>query len=188
MWTYNLFEALRRLGVKDARQPDLIRDQVMQAMVVGDVSHLTSPVLAPMCWAGGFVTAVAGEFGGFQVQSRGIGGCFIRQFLCSHGSNAPIVWSIDAADPFAADALGTALSNYDMGPSPVQSACKLGSTTVNLGTTRPRIYTGVSTQTLLADGFYIPRGSYFSVQCQIVLQRFDMAALVQDVVAQPTQA
>ncbi|GAJ15004.1 unnamed protein product, partial [marine sediment metagenome] len=137
MWTYNLFEALRRLGVKDARQPDLVRDQVLQALVVGDVSHLASPVLAPMAWVGAQQASVALEYGSFQITSRGIGGCFVRQLIFSRVNTGANVWSIDTVDPLAVDPISTTLTNDDMGPTPVLSSAMIGTSTVTLAATKP---------------------------------------------------
>lgn len=185
MWTYNLFEAMRRLGVKQAKQPDLIRDQVMQALVVGDVSHLTSPLIAPMAWVGGYTGGGVADYASFQVFSRGVGGCLVRQLHFSRAPAAPACMTIEAADPLSADALVQVCDPQEMGPTAIQSVAKIDDSSVSIAANDvPRTYQSQYSVISIVEGLFIPRGHVFTLQVASFSTRIDLSALVQDVVAE----
>ena len=186
-WAYNLHEALRRLGVKDARKPELVDSSVLQAMVVGDVSHLANPLLPPTAWAGAFQGVVAGETGGIQVHARAEGGCFIAQaFLGITGANVRTVFTIDAANPLAADVFANTCTWFNMGPTNVRSVAYYGTSTVGVPANAPHIWCPSTNSVSVLEGIYLPNNYWFTWRSGTVQIAVDTAVLIWEPPVGPT--
>lgn len=180
-WSYRLFEALRRLGVKHAQQPALVEGAVLQAMVVGDVSHLASPVLPPLAWFGGYVAGGGiAQYSGVQVVPICPGGCYVSQLHVSSRALSVFAWSVDQADPLAASPLANTWAAFDMGPAPVSTIVRYGDTTVVPAATIPRLYRNTNQTYGIGDGFYVPPGSILTFLLGVDNTALDIALLVQD--------
>lgn len=81
-------EWVRRLGFKTGDQPP-IGAAITPTLASGDASQLLPTLLAPQGWAGGGLTAAA--YGAVEIQSLGIGGCFVELEL---GPNPPLVGAV----------------------------------------------------------------------------------------------
>jgi hypothetical protein len=188
MWTYNLHEALQRLGVKGANQPDVMREQVMLAMLVGDVSHLASPALAPMALLGGTDAGSVATRASFQVWSRGTGGCWIDQLQLGQDAAGYCSVVISTADPFAPAPLGTACVPQEMGPTPLQSIARIGRSAVVIGAAGvPRIG-NIGDIPCMLSSVYVPRGSILTAQHATLNIDLRAMAIVRDVPVQPAIA
>ena len=182
-WTFNLHEALKRLGVKGAYQHALSEQPVTPALVVGDVSNLSPVLLPPMGWFGGSVTAGgAGQYSGVQVVSMGAGGALVRYFAYRPGANGNLILSIDATNPAAG--MATAVTERQMGPTPVSSIVNKGTSAVSLsGTTYPNWRAGTAQSWLLPDLIFVPRGHFATFQFWPNNNNLEFALVVQDVPA-----
>ena len=186
-WTYNLQEALRRLGIKEEAQPDLNTEQVMAALLVGDVSHLCSPMLAAIAWGGFDTGAIAvNNRASVQVVARAPGGCYVKEVRFSRAASTSIVWQIDDTDPLAVDPVAGTSALQNMGPTDLQSVVRYGESTVSIqANTLPRSRLGQASEVPIIDGFYLTMGKWLTFQVQTTESQLRGALLVQDA---PTQA
>jgi hypothetical protein len=137
-----------------------------------------------MAWAGRQVTAVGGEYGAAQVYARGAGGCRVRQVWCGRAGVGAMAFRIDATDPLSADPVATVATNYDMGPYPVKSVVRLGTTVVVPAADMPCVAATANITQMIPDGFFIPPGSVLTVINRDHSNTLFFAALMQDVVSQ----
>lgn len=174
-------EWLQRLGIKGGDVPDVV-PLIQPVQVVSDASALTSPLIAPVAWAGGVVAAGGvGEYASLTVQALASGGVWIRYLSLSAGAAvANPIWTIAATDPFAADPLATTATNRNMGPKDVQAIVRIGTSTVQLNADNPAMQASGLTFQTLPDLTFVPPGSWFAIQLQTANTEVTWAVCVQD--------
>lgn len=181
-WTYNLFEAMRLLGVKDARQPAIMDEAVVPTMVVGDVSNLAPPILAPTAWYGNYVTGVAGQYSGFSVNSRAAGGCHVRHSYFQYGGNAVVYFLLTST---VQRVLANQATARVMSPTTPSSVVYYGTNAAApLTSWIPWFYNGNS-GLVLPDLIFLPRGWWLTVMAFVPNQGAYYNVVVQDVPAAP---
>ncbi len=182
---FNVAELLKQLGLKSLRDLPLV-EAIQPTLPVGDASGLSSPLLAPTCWAGGPVAAVVGRLSGFQIQSLGAGGCWVRELRAgTTGANGYWRMILSATEPAGGNYGATALTNHDMAPTPVLSRCSSGDSNVNLGADCPTWPQSNFTTVPFVDGIYLPHGFFCAIEFANINMNCYFAALVQDVPAAP---
>ena len=161
--SFNVAELLRQLGLKSVHELP-IAPSVQPVLVAGDASGLTPPLLPPTAWAGATIGAVIGQLGGLQVQSLGVGGCWVRQCLFAVGQTTVIPFAITAADPIAGG-YATVLTKNEMAPDPTVSVVRVGNDAAALAVgDSPQWRAITSTTVPLIDAVYVPHGWFFTIQ------------------------
>jgi hypothetical protein len=181
MWTFNLFEAMARLGIKGGRQPALRNDAVGLALVAGNLSELTPPLLAPQAWFGNRITAVAGQRPGLSVQSNAPGGSFVEAVGLGASALSGAAWAVTAAEQNAAYA--AAVTGFNMGPTACTALVQTGTAAAAQPTIWPRLPMAGTYWIPINGTIYLPPGYWFTVTGETVNVNWDWCMVVRDVPA-----
>ena len=184
MWSHNLFEAMRRLGIKDGKQPDLFADAVLPALVVGDVSALAPPLLPPMAWAGAHIVAVVGERCGVEIIGGGRGGTLIRTLIFTTTAGSQVVFQKSASRLYGGTlgAIPSPLEQFGVGN--VTAQVGVGTTNIALPTDIPKTGAPNNNPLYLVDPVMLEPGHFFyaiggsvNMVCYAAVQLQDVPAV-----------
>lgn len=180
--SWSLSEVWSRLGIKGGGFPEIV-SAVQPVLQVGDVSALTTPLLPPSAWGGGFITGVALRTSVLEVHARASGGAVIRIATWgTAGITGRANWAVLATGRTFVATDATVLSQ--MGPTPLVSTITLGTIAdANIidRSLNPDVSLNSNTYFQLYDAIFIPQNQFFLLQQGATNQNFSASVLVQDV-------
>lgn len=160
----NLGEWLERLGVRRPGWAPEMLETIQPVHVVGDAGVLVPPLLPPTAYSGGSFTSNVARTWCCELASISGGGAFVRGFRLHNTAAAIARWRVQPAPgaTFFAPQIGT---NYDVGPTPVQSVFRVGDTAAPItAVTDPILGIGANGSIMLDDWVFVPPGFVFYVE------------------------
>lgn len=156
---FNVSRLIAELGLKPVDRNVLrVLESIQPTMVVGDLSDVTPPHVAPSAFFGGLLIGGVGTSGALQIQSLAQGGSFV-EWLTFDSANTTATFSIQTTDP----GLPTILAGFQASRDPIVGIARRGDIAV-VTVDAPVISQDAAIISFAPRPIFVPRGQFFLIQ------------------------